>query len=99
MAVTKANVITLLASGANWTTGAGARKANGKPCAPCHPLAVKWDLEGALMKLCRADTPGNYTTYHALLANIESNIPGHQKDIGRWNDGQVWNAILGILNA
>lgn len=96
----KAEMITLLAGGANWTKGANARTAAGKPCSALSPDAVSFDIYGALLKAVSDSGQTNHAILQKVYTCLRDNIPSDYKnrDVESWNDDVEWAEISSFLN-
>jgi hypothetical protein len=98
-ATLKAAALAILNSGNAWCKGCGARDVNGLPCPPLSSRAVKWDVEGALLKAQHNSVEPNWSSYHSVYGTLRSKIPGSFKnsDVESYNDGVAWAAIAALF--
>ena len=100
VAALKAEMITILAGGANWCQKANALNSNGRPCPIGNLDAIKWDIFGALLQAKRNLDLPTWLEYHILYEEMRSRIPPTYKnqDIESYNDDTDFAGILALIN-
>lgn len=95
----RAATLAILDGGAAWTQGALARKVDNLPCSPFHVDAVKWDVQGALIKAQLESAEPNYVSYQLVYDHLRSYIPPGYKneDIESYNDDSTWAEVAALF--
>lgn len=96
--ILKTKMIALLSDGTAWCKGSNAISATGNPVPIGSPLAVKWDVFGALSKCNQGSN--NFKDYQEVYAELKNNIPQSHKnrDIEKYNDETDFQGILNLIN-
>lgn len=83
-----AEIVSFFADPTKWTSGACARDENDKPVGALSPNAVKWDVQGYLIKLQFENNGTNFTELNAAYAGLQEGIPSNRtnRDIEAYND-------------
>jgi len=98
-ATLKAAALALLNSGATWTQGALARRANGTPCSPMSASAARYDVMGALIRAQSVSAEPNLVSFHAAYDQLRAKIPSGYKneDIESFNDDTNWAGVAALF--
>lgn len=95
-----AEIASLFADPTKWTSGACARDANDKPVGALSPNAVKWDVQGYLIRVHFENNGTNYTELNAAYAGLQEGIPSNRtnRDIEAYNDTLDAAGVVDWLN-
>lgn len=90
----------LLPTPAQWTQGAMARDAEGKPVRPDAPAAACWSLFGALLCASSSDSDDDYERARAALSD-GCTAAGGGASLPTFNDrpGRTHAQVLGAIDA
>lgn len=93
-------IVSFFSDPSKWTSGACARDENDNPVGALSPNAVKWDVQGYLIKLHFENNGTNFSELNAAYAGLQEGIPSNltNRDIEGYNDTLDAAGVLDWLN-